>query len=407
MKPVCLGPQRSTHRGFFGIPMGTPPQCQDIRMNQSSHPWADEEMSASLPRLSARGEGQGVEFKESLPEQAHDIGKSIAAFSSSNDGLLLYGVTDRGEIVGLACAEDAKWRDGVQQRVLNAARGVRPPVHPTLVWAVHGEKIVCIVKIAKGPEPIYYSNHRPILRRGVVSRPAEPGEVEQVFRQRYASSAGLMPTPSTKSIGRRMQQVLDLMNAHRYALLTVVDLARAMEFALPTELEAVVEGHVPPSFALLDQFCARFAVDKEWLETGRGEPFRSPKEYRNLPEDYLAEIDEARPQSVYLVRSKSPAGESFVVVQIDELRSWCLPSVWHVSDHVGGGGSRDLLRLFDLFRSLYKRPKPDQAASSSFSSTLSAWPCRPSRKSTARCAWAAAEKMARLSSLKTLSQFAR
>lgn len=282
--------------------------------------------------------------------QGHDIGKSIAAFASSNDGMLIYGVADDGRIVGLLGADDAKWRDVAQLRVLNAAREIKPPVHPTVVWAVHNGKIACVVKIAKGFEPLYYSNHRPILRRGATSRPAEPGEIEQIFRRRYAGNAASTPMPSTKSIGQRMRQALDLMNAHRYEPMTVVDLARAMEFRVPAELEAIVEGHAPPSFALLDHFCARFAVDKEWLAAGRGEPFRSPIEHRSLPENYLTEIEEAAPTCVYLVRSKSDVGESFIVVQADELRAWCLPDVWHVSDHVGGSGSRDLLSLYDLFR---------------------------------------------------------
>lgn len=105
--------------------------------------------------------------------------------------------------------------------------------------------------------------------------------------------------PPTKLIGRRMKQVLNLMNADRYELLTVVDLARAMDLPTPADLEAAVEGHAPPTFAMLDQSCARFAIDKEWLATGRGQPFKSSVEHQPFPE------------------------------------AWRLPDVWHVSDHVG------------------------------------------------------------------------
>ena len=88
-------------------------------------PWADAELSAALPGLCARGEGQATEFKTELPAQAHDIAKSIAAFASSNDGLLIYGVSDDGQILGLAEASDPKWRDRTQQRLLSAAKEVR------------------------------------------------------------------------------------------------------------------------------------------------------------------------------------------------------------------------------------------------------------------------------------------
>jgi hypothetical protein len=135
-------------------------------------------------------------------------------------------------------------------------------------------------------EPIYYSNQRPIVRRGPSSRPAEPGEVEQISRERYAGNAKSASMPSTKLIGRRMKQVLGLMNADRHDQLTVVDLAQAMGLSTPADLEAVVEGHAPPTFAMLDQFSAKFAIDKEWLASGCGEPFRSPLEHLPLPESY-------------------------------------------------------------------------------------------------------------------------
>lgn len=313
-------------------------------------PWADAELSTALPSLCAKGEGQAIEFKRELPAQGHDIAKSIAAFASSNDGLLIYGVSDDGSIVGLAEAMDAKGRDRAQQRLLGAAKEVRPPVHPTIGWAIVDGKIACAIKVAKGLEPLYYSNHRPMVRRGPTSRPAEPGEVEQIFRSRYTGRGSSSPVPSTKLIGRRIQEVLALMNVNRPEPLTVVDLARAMDLSMPAELEAIVEGQTPPTFAILDQFCARLAIDKEWLATGRGQPFKSPLEHHSLPENYLPQVEEDSPICIYVVRSKSDVGESFIVVQADELKAWLLPAVWHVSDHVGGSGSRDLFSLYNLFR---------------------------------------------------------
>ena len=323
----------------------------------SPPPWADAGLSHALPSLCAKGEGQTIEFKLQLPAQPHDIAKSIAAFASSNDGLLVYGVSDDGRIVGLAEASDPTWRDRIQQRLFNAAKEMKPPVHPAVSWASVDGRIACVVKVAKGCEAVYYSNHRPIVRRGPTSRPAEPGEVEQVFRDRYSGRGSSVPTPSTKLIGRRMKQVLGLMNSDRHEPLTVVDLARAMDLSTPAEFETVVEGHTPPTFAILDQFCARFAIDKEWLATGRGQPFKLPVEHQALPESYLTSIEEESPTCVYVVRSKSDVGESFIVVQADDLRAWRLPDVWHVSDHVGGGGSRDLLSLYDLFRRWYSNSK--------------------------------------------------
>lgn len=320
--------------------------------------WADPEASQQLLELCARGEGQHLEFKERLPAQGHDIGKAIAAFSSSGGGLLLYGISDAGDIVGIQDAENAGIRDQVAQRILNAAKEVRPPVHPHVSWAVHDGKCVCFVKVDRGFDAIYYSNQRPIVRRGCTSRPAEPLEVEQIFRQRYVDSSNATKLPSTQQIAKRLRNVLEKMNEGRLELLEVSDLALALGLSAPAELEVVMEGNTPATFDLLDRFCTRFAVNKEWLTTGRSTPFYSQIEHRSLPEEYLGWIDEAGCETVYAVRSKSHVGESFLVVESEQHRFQLLPDVWHVSEHVGGGGSRDLASLCSLFEVWSRGSRP-------------------------------------------------
>jgi predicted HTH transcriptional regulator len=84
--------------------------------------WADPELSSAPPSLCAKGEVKAIDFKIELPAQPHDIAKSIAAFASSSDGLLIYAVSDDGRIVGLPEASDSKWRGRTQQRLLSAAK---------------------------------------------------------------------------------------------------------------------------------------------------------------------------------------------------------------------------------------------------------------------------------------------
>ncbi len=293
-----------------------------------------------------------------MPAQGHEIAKSIAAFASSNAGQLLFGVADDGTIAGLPEATNAAGRDDIQRRVMGAAKEIKPPVHPTVAWAVDGGKVVCVVGIERGIDALYYVNQRAIVRRGSSSRPAEPGEVDLIYRQRYAVGSHAASLPSTKQIAERMRRVLDLMNERRDERLTVADLARALGLSAPAELDAVFAGQVAASFPLLDQFCARFAVDKDWLATGRGNPFTSPVEYRPSPEDYGDLIEQAAPEYVYLVRSTSDVGEALIIVGSDSLKFWSLPDVWHVSDHVGAGGSNALISLYRLFRRWSQGSKP-------------------------------------------------
>ena len=68
-------------------------------MNQPA--WVDESLSTALPILRSRGEGQATEYISKFPDQARELGKEIAAFSTSNDGIILIGVGDDGDIVGV------------------------------------------------------------------------------------------------------------------------------------------------------------------------------------------------------------------------------------------------------------------------------------------------------------------
>lgn len=322
-------------------------------------PWADSTASQRIPKLCAQGEGQGVEFKERLPPQGHDIGKSIAAFASSNAGVILYGVSNDGSIVGIENGHDSEVRDRLSQRITNAAKDVRPPVNPTVVWAHQEGKAVCVVEVERGSEAIYYSNQRPILRRGCTSRPAEPSEVEQAFRSRYANSpTDARVLPSTRQIAERMSSVLQEMNTNRLEPLAVSDLALAMGFSSPADLEAVLIGQATSTFELLDRFCTCFAVNKEWLRTGRNSPFYPEIEHCFCPEQYLSLIEKAGCETVYAVRSKSDVGETFLVIESNPLKFWLIPDVWHVSDHVGGGGASDLVSLYRLFKNWMLGSKP-------------------------------------------------
>ena len=61
--------------------------------------WADEGLSKDLPVLRSRGEGQNLDYKGKFPENTSDLAKEIAAFATSNQGTILIGVSDPGNLV--------------------------------------------------------------------------------------------------------------------------------------------------------------------------------------------------------------------------------------------------------------------------------------------------------------------
>jgi predicted HTH transcriptional regulator len=50
--------------------------------------------------IAARGEGRDIEFKRGLPGPAK-IGRTLCAFANTRGGMLLVGITDRGEVWGV------------------------------------------------------------------------------------------------------------------------------------------------------------------------------------------------------------------------------------------------------------------------------------------------------------------
>ena len=73
----------------------------------------------TLSNLIAQGEGSTTEFKRAMPS---DLGREICAFANASGGVVLLGVTDGGEVVGVA--DHNKLRSQVQ----SIARSAEPPI---------------------------------------------------------------------------------------------------------------------------------------------------------------------------------------------------------------------------------------------------------------------------------------
>lgn len=148
-------------------------------MGKTVYPeWVDPQLSEELPVLGAAGESQELEFKASFPSNARDLAKEIAAFASTNPGMILLGVADDGELVGIAELESSKGRDAFVRRIAGLCSGtVAPAMTPKVDFAVEENKIVLVLQIPRGDQPIYYCQGMPYVRHLTDSRPAGPHEV--------------------------------------------------------------------------------------------------------------------------------------------------------------------------------------------------------------------------------------
>ena len=64
---------------------------------------------SDLQQLIAQGEGQQLEFKRSLAE-LETAARSVVAFANADGGIVLVGVRDAGEILGVEVGEHTKER---------------------------------------------------------------------------------------------------------------------------------------------------------------------------------------------------------------------------------------------------------------------------------------------------------
>ena len=150
--------------------------------------WVDERLSAEIPVLRARGEGQDLEYMQSFPQQARELGKEIAAFATSNSGLILLGVDNNGDLMGLKDVGTVEERDRLIRRVEGVCRGtVKPAITPSLAFALDSKRVLLAIRVPKGSQAVYYCKNIPYVRHVTEARPAEPHEVVDLISR----SAGL------------------------------------------------------------------------------------------------------------------------------------------------------------------------------------------------------------------------
>lgn len=140
--------------------------------------WIDSAASSELPVLRSRGEDQALEFMREFPSNARELAKEIAAFASTNAGMILIGVSDDGELVGIADAVDPRSRDSLVRRIEGLCNGpIQPPITPSASFAVESDHVVLVLRVPRGNQPVYYCQHVPYVRHMREARPASPVEV--------------------------------------------------------------------------------------------------------------------------------------------------------------------------------------------------------------------------------------
>ena len=112
-----------------------------------------------LQKVVARGEDSRLQFKADV-RNGDALAAEIVAFSNSEGGRLLIGVTDKGKVRGLTPSEVSR----INQLISNAAsQHVRSPISPiTENVSVGKGRVVIVVTIPKGIDKPYFD------RKGII-----------------------------------------------------------------------------------------------------------------------------------------------------------------------------------------------------------------------------------------------
>lgn len=103
----------------------------------------------------SNGEDSYTQFKQSLIP-SKELAKEMVAFANTEGGIIIFGVSDDGDIVGLSTDEV----ESLGQLIGNCANeNVKPAVHPLMENITLGDKRVSVVTIAKGAERPYKTSN--------------------------------------------------------------------------------------------------------------------------------------------------------------------------------------------------------------------------------------------------------
>jgi len=130
-----------------------------------------------LEQFLPEGEGQCVEFKESL-RLLNEIGECISAFSNSNNGVILVGVSDSGKVVGASVGKNS-----LEELAGFIKRNTDSAVFPRIVVeGVQGKKVV-VVSVGECSEKPVFFRKEAFERVGKTNQKLSASEIRKLAKE--------------------------------------------------------------------------------------------------------------------------------------------------------------------------------------------------------------------------------
>lgn len=139
----------------------------------------------------SNGENSYIEFKEENI-RAKDLAEEIVAFANSEGGIILIGISDDGDIMGV---KDKK----IEEKIMNICRNnCIPNIIPIYNEFILSDKRVSVIDIPKGLNKPYYTvDHKYYIRVGTTKRIASREELLRLFEANGALHFDISPVEGT------------------------------------------------------------------------------------------------------------------------------------------------------------------------------------------------------------------
>ena len=297
----------------------------------------------TIERLVAQNESSRVEFKTEAVNTI-SLSEEIVAFANMDGGLLLIGVSDRGEVVGCSAAK-------MEERVINVCRhNIRPSLIPNLAIKQINDKDILVVEIKPGDSVHATIQGKYFIRVGSTKQTPTQQELLRLFQRRK-----LLQFDETPILKATCDQI-DMAKVNTYLIrLGVSTLDTENKVALQRDLAnlSILSTLVPepkPTLAGLLAFdkypqkiypsytimCGAYQGDNLASEPIREKELSGP--FSDLIEDALAFLKLTMPQSSHLV--DGVRREETYLYPIKALREAIVNAVCHRDYTIEGSAIR-------------------------------------------------------------------
>jgi len=130
-----------------------------------------------LKELIERGESQDLEFKES-PRLKDEIGETVSAFSNSDGGTVVVGVSNSGGVSGVDIGANT-----LEELANYIKRNTDPQIFPSVkIREVDGKNIVMVAVEESQEKPVFFKNHA-YMRVGKTNQMISSSELRKLAKE--------------------------------------------------------------------------------------------------------------------------------------------------------------------------------------------------------------------------------